>query len=140
MRMLQEPPANVIVLEDGLEWVYAGPCAGVGGCGDSLPHHGFHFASDAEWNQSWATINELTTAFAGKCAAPWFNIVHNHCDFGDAAAGFIWHSPLAPDANHRDNPLAETFMVRNAAVPEPASLVLIGAALAGLGLARRRKA
>lgn len=132
------PPPEQIVSAGGMEWVYAGPCAPFGGCGDVLLHHGFGLATDAQWTASFASITDLTTAFTGLCASPWFNTVHNHCDHGDAAAGFIWGSPLAPDAFHRDHPLAETFLVR--AIPEPGTYALMALGLGVVGwMARRRQ-
>jgi hypothetical protein len=134
----QAPDPSVIVSAGGYEWVHAGPCAGLDpSCGVVLLHHGFDFATDAEWLASFASIGDLTTAFTGKCASTYFNTVHDHCDIGDAAAGFIWHSPLAPDAFHRDHPLAETFLIRR--VPEPSVLSLLALALDGFGFARGRK-
>lgn len=143
----QEPAANLIVQAGGLEWVYAAPCAGENpSCGTVQLHHGFGFATDAQWNASFSTINDLLAAFnpaSGlKCAATNFSTAHDHCDVSNAQDGFIWHSPLAPDASHRDNPASETFLVRAGNVndvPEPASLALAGVALLGAAVARRRK-
>lgn len=142
----QEPPANLIVQAGGLEWVYAAPCAGEQpSCGVVQLHHGFGFASDAQWNASFSSINDLLAAFnpasGTLCAASYFSTAHDHCDVGDAQGGYIWHSPLAPDAAHRDNSASETFLVRGnvSEVPEPASLALAGVALLGAAVARRRK-
>lgn len=148
--LLQAPDPSVIVQAGGYEWVYAGPCAGTEpSCGPVVLHHDFAFATDAQWTSSFASINALMTAFqfnpsngTGLCAASYFNTVYDQCDFFDAAAGYIWNSPLAPTVGHRTNPAGETFLVRALdapeEVPEPASLALFGLGLAGAALARRK--
>jgi hypothetical protein len=148
--LLQAPDSSVIVQAGGYEWVYAGPCAGTApSCGPVVLHHDFAFATDAQWTSSFASIGALLTAFqynpasgTGLCAASYFNTVYDQCDFRDAAAGYIWNSPLAPTVEQRTNPAGETFLVRALdapeEVPEPASLALFGLGLAGAALARRK--
>lgn len=147
----QEPPASKIFdAGNGLEWVYAAPCAGEDpSCGVVQLHHGFRFATDSEWIDSFGDLAGLIAAFEtsdddqfdqGVCAAPEFSTNFDHCDPNDVNGGYVWHSPFAPDADHRNFFAAETFLVRTARIAEPGTLAILGLGLVGLGVARRKKA
>lgn len=138
-------PDNLVVTSNGLDWVWASPCAAVApSCGGDVGSvDGFVIATDAQWNQSWANTTDLYNAFTLNgtdqlCASQYFNSGYSHCDSSDAQTGSVWGAPfsVAPTSGTSD-----TFLVRGDAVaPEPSTYALVtmglGAVLAG---ARRRR-
>lgn len=83
-------PPEVIVSHNELEWVWASSCADgapiPGGlfCDIDVGHDRFEFATETQWAN-----RPLIDAFGTgqghmKCAAPWFNLTLDHCDWGDA--------------------------------------------------------
>jgi hypothetical protein len=126
-------PTSVIVTHDGLEWVWASPCA-LGGCtaGIDVGHDGFRFATEAEWARrpDFAVFidDEL-------CAAPWFDHSYDNCDWIDAvideefgAVTQLSYYGSAPSGEggpagtygYPMDPAADTWLVRGPdAPPEP---------------------
>lgn len=152
------PPASVIRVAGGLEWIWAAPCApqapscgAPGAPAGSYPIQGFRMATLTEWANSWANRAALIAAFTAPaggavCGSPWLNSQYNHCDYGDMTNGHIFGAAVNNicDPNYFNGCVAsttETFLVRDLQnrVPAPASLVLV---LTALGLAgwKRRKA
>jgi hypothetical protein len=110
-----------------------------------LLHHGFFVPSAADWNASFASAAALIAAFGipnalgftgAPCAAEYFSTNFDHCDGSDVYIGGVWGAPFA--GGFIDNPNAESFLARRP-VPEPASLTLLGAGLAGLAAKVRRR-
>jgi hypothetical protein len=157
------PPASVIILEGGLEWIWAAPCAthdpSCGAPGNppgTFPIQGFREPTLEEWGNSWSNRAELLSRFivggAPICGSPWLDSVHDHCDASDAQSGHIWHASVNGicDPSFFDGCEAsttESFLVRGAespsAVPEPGTLILLGSSLVSLGATvwrRQRKA
>lgn len=114
-------PSSVIVSYLGLEWVWASPCA-QNGCtsGILVGKDGFRYATAAEWN-----LKPHPASFGNtKCAAPWFDQSHNHCDWTDPSSGYYGSAvsggfPAGPTGNTSMNYYGETWLVRTASVNNP---------------------
>ena len=86
----QTVPANLIIVQNGLEWVWASPCSG--GCSTITLHSNWRYATDAELanrppNSAFGSAgNEI-------CATPYFDNTFDHCDWSDLAAGNVTSQP-----------------------------------------------
>lgn len=93
--------------------------------------------SDPLTGASFSAVNAALTG-AAACATPYFSNSYRHCDWQDGN-GQPWQ-PWAGSAGAQS--FADQLVVRAGAsqVPEPASLALVGLALAAAGWMRRRGA
>jgi Ca2+-binding RTX toxin-like protein len=123
---ISEPvPAEMIVTKNGLEWVWASPCAMGSGCttGILVGKDGFNYATQAQWAQRPA-IGEFGVPMSsptseGKCATPWFDASFEHCDGFEPHENGYGSAPYqgTPAGDSGTEPMGagwETWLVRDA--------------------------
>ena len=138
------PIDSVIVVRDGLEWIWASPCAPTQpSCGANIVPNdlGFRIPTPAEWLASFTDTTDLYNAFGqgAQCGSSYFSSGYTHCDAGDVQGGYIWGAPqpIAGVYGGADG-TSESFLVRGAVVPEPSTYGLVGLGLAAVAARRRR--
>lgn len=132
--VLTDLTVNDYITVGALDWAWAAPITselwfGFNTLSPASLHAGWREATDAEW-----AAKPVSTDFGGKCASKYWNSVFTHCDFGDPLSQH-WLAAPAPEN------FFDLWYVRDAGgqVPEPGTLALLGVALAGVAVARRKQ-
>lgn len=152
-------PTNTYISFNGLDWAWAFPLPASQGLdlsfqsalGWRLPTAGelllapdatdFMFAganvplggTDPVSGASFAAVNASLTG-AAACATPYFSNSYRHCDWQDGQG-----QPLGPWAGLPGAfGFADQLVVRNAQIPEPGTLALLGLGIAGLAFSKRK--
>lgn len=156
----QPVASNAYITIGGLDWAWASPISGnvdlsfQGAYGWRLPTAlelltaplgtafqfvgaNVPFGGSDPLSLSLFAFTDANLTGAAACAAAYFNATYYHCDWGNAPGNLA--GPVPWDGQAGSQWYSESLVVRGAAVPVPASLGLLGIALASLvGLRRRR--
>jgi len=138
--------ASEYITIGGADWAWAGPCSAFAPtCGAidlSLQGSlGWAVASTAQIDAVVLAIGGLAAWVAqfepgDICASRFFSNDHNHCDYPDGSAGYIFNfsgNSLPGEA------YLETFAIRVSAVPVPAAGFLLLGGIGMLAANKRRK-
>ena len=110
-------PDELIVTEGGLKWVWASPCI-QGGCSDPDPgfQEGWRFATDDELAARPACDAFQRPDLTTRCASPYFDPTHSHCDYDDCLIGAVASAPGQICFQGAPNGACESWYVMEAPV------------------------
>jgi PEP-CTERM motif len=137
-------PTGSYITFGGNDWAWAAPCAPAApSCGGVdftyQATQGWRLPTAAEF-LAGPTAANFGTSSNFACAAPYFSIAQQYCDYGDGVSFAIFGHPNNPFIGNGN---VDTWVIRGVAgaVPEPATwgLMLVGFGIVGGAMRRRQR-